>query len=62
MANESYHNRHAENERKLAQTVAREAVRILYGPAERPDRRGGCFVVAAVAVVVLAAAAAGWLL
>ena len=53
MAEQSYHKQHAANERQLAQTVAREAVEILYGPAERPNRQGvGHDVAVAYAVIV----------
>lgn len=62
MANQSYHNPHSIHERELAQTVAREAVEILYGPNQQPNRRGGCLIVTAVAVIGLAIIVVGWLL
>jgi hypothetical protein len=55
MSNKSYHNPHAENERQLANTYARETVEILFGSAEQPNRRGGCLIVLAVAIGVLVA-------
>lgn len=62
MAKQSYHNRHAQHERELADTYTRETVEILYGPNQQPNRRGGCLIVAAVAFIGLAIVAVGWLL
>jgi hypothetical protein len=62
MSNKSYHNSHARHERELAQTVAREAIEILYGPKQRSNRRAGCLIVTIVAVLVITVIIAGWLL
>lgn len=63
MTNQSYQNPHAQHERELAQTIARESIEILYGPKEEPNQRGGCLIIAVTAVlVVVAAIIVGWLL
>lgn len=62
MTNQSYQNPHAQHERELAQTIARESIEILYGPQQQPDRRGGCLIIAITAVLVVAAIIVGWLL
>jgi hypothetical protein len=62
MTNKSYHNPHSDHERQLAQTVAREAIEILYGPKQRSNRRAGCLIVTIVATLVAAVVIAGWLL
>lgn len=54
MSKQSYQNPHARHEGELADTVAREVLEILYGPAEEPNRRGGCLIVAFVAALVAA--------
>ena len=61
MSRQSYQNPHARHEGELADTYYREIIEILYGPAEEPNRRGGCLIVAFVAALV-AAIVVGWLL
>jgi hypothetical protein len=48
-------NSHAKNERKLADTYARESVEIIFGGNEEPNRAGGCLIILLFAAVVLAA-------
>ena len=51
----SYHNQRAQHERDLAETVAKEAIEIIFGGNEEPNRRGGCFITISVALTMLIA-------